>query len=318
MHIPTGLLALAFSATTTLAQYTQTDSYTKSNFFSGFDFMSGRDPTNGFVSYQGAHTANTSALAGYADNSVYLGVDYQTVNPPGGRQSVRLESKKTWTKGLFIADISHMPAAACGSWPAFWTFGANWPSQGEVDIIEGVNLQRSNKMTLHTAPGCAMSNPNSREGTVLKESDCNAGTAFLGCGQASDDESGFADGFNAGGGGVYAMEWNNEEINVFFFPRSSIPQDILEGNPNPANWGKPKANFRASACDMERHFKEHKIVFNITFCGDWAGAPDIWEESGCGKKAPTCQQFVAENPSAFENTYWLINSVKVFKQVGTA
>lgn len=313
----TGLLAIALSASTTLAQYILSDSFNQNNFFQAFDFMSGPDPTHGFVSYQDSNSANTSALAGYAGNQVYLGVDYQTPNPPGGRQSVRLESKKTWTQGLFLADIAHMPAAACGSWPAFWTFGANWPHQGEVDIIEGVNLQRSNKMTLHTGPGCVMSNPNTAAGTSLKNADCNHGTAFIGCGQSASDEGGFADGFNAQGGGIYAMQWTGEEINVFFFPRGQIPEDIRSGSPNPAGWGKPKANFRATGCDMEKHFKEHKIVFNITFCGDWAGAPDVWGEE-CAQKAPTCQQFVAKNPSAFENSYWLINNVKVYKQAGTA
>lgn len=33
-------------------------------------------------------------------------------------------------KGVFIADIAHMPGGACGSWPAFWMFGPNWPNSG--------------------------------------------------------------------------------------------------------------------------------------------------------------------------------------------
>jgi beta-glucanase (GH16 family) len=52
-----------------------------------------------------------------------------------GRKSIRLESKATYTKGLFIADIKHMPGGACGAWPAFWTFGPNWPSSGEIGMF---------------------------------------------------------------------------------------------------------------------------------------------------------------------------------------
>jgi len=35
-----------------------------------------------------------------------------------GRNSVRLVSKKSWTHGLFIADIAHMPGGVCGTWPS--------------------------------------------------------------------------------------------------------------------------------------------------------------------------------------------------------
>ena len=32
----------------------------------------------------------------------------------GGRESVRISSKKTFTHGLFIADVQHMPGNECG------------------------------------------------------------------------------------------------------------------------------------------------------------------------------------------------------------
>lgn len=35
-----------------------------------------------------------------------------------GRESVRISTKKTFTHGLFIADIAHMPGTICGTWPA--------------------------------------------------------------------------------------------------------------------------------------------------------------------------------------------------------
>lgn len=49
-----------------------------------------------------------------------------------GRPSVRIESVDSWTKGLFLADIKHMPTttdtSGCGVWPAFWTLGSGtWP-----------------------------------------------------------------------------------------------------------------------------------------------------------------------------------------------
>lgn len=49
-----------------------------------------------------------------------MGVDHTTTlqTNGAGRESVRISSKKTFTHGLFIADIAHMPGTICGAWPA--------------------------------------------------------------------------------------------------------------------------------------------------------------------------------------------------------
>jgi len=60
--------------------------------------------------------------------------------------SVRISSNEKWRKGLIIADFAQMPYG-CGVWPAFWTVGANWPDDGEVDILEGVNIQNHVRFT---------------------------------------------------------------------------------------------------------------------------------------------------------------------------
>jgi hypothetical protein len=62
-----------------------------------------------------------------ADNIV-LGVDHTNVTP-NGRASVRFQSNKLYSSGLIIADLAHMPGSACGSWPAFWTLGSDWPNK---------------------------------------------------------------------------------------------------------------------------------------------------------------------------------------------
>ncbi|KAI8632307.1 glycoside hydrolase family 16 protein [Xylariaceae sp. FL1651] len=300
------MLCLAAAAQARSA-YAIQDSYDASNFFENFDFFSGPDPTSGFVQYVDATTANSTALAGYANNGVYLGVDYQTTNPIPGRASVRVSTKKSYTHGLIIADIAHQPAPACGSWPAFWTFGPTWPHSGEIDIIEGVNMQSNSTITLHTAPGCSFSAGSFASG------DCGApGDGTTGCGNPTHNTQSFGTGFNEIGGGVYAVQWTSDAIKIFFFPRTgTIPADIEAGNPDPSTWGAPTASFSGGSCDIDSNFMNHQIVFDTTFCGQWAGK--VWEaDPVCSAKAPTCEEYVGSNPSVFKDAYWLINYVKVF------
>lgn len=42
---------------------------------------------------------------------------------------VRLQSQKTYSGGLFIADIVAMPYG-CSVWPAYWSVGPDWPAAG--------------------------------------------------------------------------------------------------------------------------------------------------------------------------------------------
>ena len=294
------------------AGYTIEDVYNSTNFFSEFGFFTGTDPTGGFVKYASSSVANTASLGAISNNAVYLGVDHTTVNPEGGRAAVRLSSNKNYTHGLFVADISHMPGGICGVWPAFWTFGPNWPSSGEIDIIEGVNLAATDTITLHTSSGCTMSNTGSISSSNLTQSNCNAGNGDDGCGSTTADTRNFGAGFNANGGGVYAMEWTSLAISVWFFVRSSIPEDIASGNPNPSGWGAPTAEFSGSGCDIDQHFMKHNIVFDTTFCGQWAGK--IWsEDKTCSALGTTCDGYVGATPAAFAQAYWMINSVKVYQ-----
>lgn len=43
--------------------------------------------------------------------------------------SIRISSKKTYNRGLFIADFKAMPHG-CGTWPAYWSVGPGWPGGG--------------------------------------------------------------------------------------------------------------------------------------------------------------------------------------------
>lgn len=261
--LPLGASIVCAAGTAKLA-YSIVDTYDDTNFFTDFSFFTGADPTDGFVDYQGAIPANQSSLAGYSNGAVYLGVDHTTMNPTIGRKSVRVSSNKSYTKGLFIADIVHMPSSTCGVWPAFWTFGPNWPDSGEIDIIEGVNLQLTDSITLHSSEGCVLEGSGSIPTSVLASTSCAGDT---GCSFTTANPLNYGTGFNIAGGGVYAMEWTSSVIQVYFFPRLLIPADITAGTPDPSTWGTPLARFSGSGCDIDSNFKNHQIVFDTTFCG---------------------------------------------------
>ena len=133
------IFALLFFIRSTIAGYVLEDDYTPSNFFNMFSFWTSGDPTHGFVDYVSEATAQSSGLISTTSNGIYMGVDHTNM-APNGRASVRLTSNKAYNAGsLVILDLQHMPGGICGTWPAFWTVGPNWPNGGEIDIIEGVH-----------------------------------------------------------------------------------------------------------------------------------------------------------------------------------
>ncbi|KAL8980072.1 MAG: hypothetical protein Q9177_005978 [Variospora cf. flavescens] len=305
-----------------LAAYSLADSYTASNFFDSFIFFDGKDPTNGFVQYKDLKTAAKSgliAIEGTGDNAaVYMGVDHKTKDP-AGRASVRISSKKSYNHGLFLFDIEHNPGSICGTWPAFWLLSdsGKWPVGGEIDIFEGVNEQSDNKMTLHTTPGCLIKNTDFSGEVETPNCDVNAPGqgANMGCGilYPKGKAHSYGKSMNAVGGGVYATMWTSQDIRVYYFPRSSIPKDITMGKPDPPKWGMPAAKF-AAGCNIDQHFSGLNIIFNTAFCGDWAGDASVWDKSRCKAKAPTCKEYVQNNPEAFKDAYWMIRSVKVYQE----
>ncbi|KAK1776189.1 hypothetical protein QBC45DRAFT_226518 [Copromyces sp. CBS 386.78] len=430
------------STTPSPSNYTLVDLFNAQNFFSEFAFFNDSDPTHGFVQYVDYQTANKTGLVGYAPDGVMLGVDYinkisSNASPQApGRPSVRVTSQKTYTEGLFVADIYHMPSglydhdgssnsnadskstrdssannngkdkaqksSSCGLWPAFWTFGPSWPSSGEIDILEGVNTQSTNSITLHTSGtkntsqkgaagggSCNISSTGSMSDTKLAADDCASST---GCKQdtTGEDSTGqkqqkkgtgnYGVGFNKGGGGVYAVEWSSSDgsasgsgggngtsssgggggggnkdkvgggkstgfIKVWFFPRGSELATKLAGNTttttakaiassssatnttaggvassvpgaDPSSFGTPLAAFVFDrGCSMPDHFKNHSIVFNTAFCGDWAGA--VWgDDPTCKGLAKKCEDYVGANPGQFKEAYWVVNSIKVYQRHG--
>ncbi|KAH9930333.1 concanavalin A-like lectin/glucanase domain-containing protein [Fomitopsis serialis] len=291
------------------ANYTIEDHYQGEDFLN-WTFFSDSDPTAGLVTYLDANAAIGSGLATVdCDNVTTLAVDTnQTVANGGTRNSVRISSEKTYSSGLFIADFAQMPVG-CGTWPAYWTVSATatWPQGGEVDIIEGVNRNTQNQITLHSGDGCTLSGSPNTTSHLLGTQCASSNDNDAGCAYQQDDTTSFGAGFNGAGGGVFAHLWNTDGITVWYFQRNAIPSDITNKNPDPTSWGTPAAAFPSTSCDMASHFYDHSIVIDTTICGDWAGP--AYAASGC---PGTCQDAVA-NATNFVDAQWKINYISVYQ-----
>lgn len=134
-------------------------------------------------------------------------------------------------------------------------------------MIESVNGAGRNLMSLHTGADCSIAGQG-QTGTLMTKN-CDVGYSTTGCGTESRDSLNAAGaGFNRNGGGWYAMEWTSAAIKMWFFPRAGgLPSGLTVGRPVPAEFGTPLASF-AGDCNVDKHFRGHKIVLDTTFCGD--------------------------------------------------
>ncbi|KAJ7349959.1 endo-beta-glucanase [Mycena albidolilacea] len=308
--------ALSLAVSSVLgATYHSAEHIVGAGFYDSFNFEAIPDPTHGRVNYVDEATARSTNLTFSSDDTFILRADHTTVlNPAGaGRNSVRIASKKAYSTHVSVFDMAHMPQG-CGTWPAVWeTNEALWPTGGETDILEGVNDQGTNQVTLHTSPGCTVPAARDMTGTALNL-DCDTAVAGnAGCGVKLSQATSYGPAFNANGGGWYATERTNSFISVWFWPRNdpAVPADVKAGggSVDTDNWGTPSATFPSTTCDIEEHFAAHNIIINLTFCGDWAGQAPIYASSGCPS---TCNDFVNTNPAAFANAFFEFNAINVY------
>ncbi|KAF7362471.1 GH16 domain-containing protein [Mycena venus] len=309
---------------TTTSAWQLTQSYAGSSFFDGWDFWDTADPTHGAVDYVSQTDAQSANLVEInpAGNAVMRVETTPTV--ASVRKSIRITTQQSFTGGLVIMDAVHMPTG-CATWPAFWSNGPNWPTGGEIDIVEGVNDYTNNQATIHTAPGCNLPTDipaqlGASAMAVTGGTDCAAATSGnAGCGMQSSSSQSFGSGFNSNGGGVYAMKWDSSGISVYFFGRASVPSDIDAGAPQPQTWGLPMAHWPASNCNPWQYFYTHVAIFDTTLCGDWAGS--AWTASGppgqeqsCATRTgfSTCEAFVQGSGASFADAYWEVKSVKFY------
>ncbi|KAJ9651165.1 hypothetical protein H2198_009542 [Neophaeococcomyces mojaviensis] len=321
------VLSLFSASASATDVYNLATSYKGNDFLdtSKFNYFNGLDPNKGYVTYLDKDSAVNANLVGVESDVFYMSVDSQSLlDTPdsialgSGRSSVRIESTTRWTKGLWIADIGHMPTSTCGLWPAYWTLGENWPNNGEIDIIEGVNDRDYRISVLHDGgPGSEIDSDNAGTGQVLND-DCYYNTATgagaTGCVIKDSSAGSYGTGFNSAGGRIVAMEWTSDAIKIWTFAHGSAPSDINSANPNPDAWPEAVQIFHGDDLDIDDNFNAHQLIFNTNFCGDFGNA--VWSSEGCAGQTgyDTCAEYVAYHPGAFAQAFWAINGVKVYQK----
>eukprot|EP00536_Pseudo-nitzschia_multiseries_P017387 jgi/Psemu1/314456/fgenesh1_kg.1526_\ len=148
---------------------------------------------------------------------------------------------------------------------------------------------------------------------------------------------------NEQGGGVYALEWDPTHgyIRSWVFPRNAIPDNLRDAldsesgkseggsesvRPDPETWPTPYAFFAigsGSGCPSER-FQNHRLVFNLAFCGQVAGnrfardCPALYEKYNVNNDSiATCNAYLdSDDARAWldAEAYWKLNGVYLYQR----
>lgn len=260
--------------------------------------------------------------------------------------SIRLEGRSRYSNGLFLLSLSHAPTG-CGVWPAWWlTDEEAWPRNGEIDIFETVNRQSRAKTAMHSTKGCevgaaprdmftgewdtAYGIPDKKTGIPRKDGK-DATNCYVydpdqwlnqGCVAVSSDEDTVGPGFNEGGGGMFALEWDPGygRVRSWAWRADNVPSAVLRSYEtgragDTDDWGTPYGYFPigdGTECPSG-HFRNMHVVFNLAFCGTVAGnrfkldCPQEAEEYG------SCEAYVSDKRNV-EEAYWLIDGMRVWQR----
>jgi len=281
LSVPT----LAFNL---VREYSGSTFFDRWNYYGKFDNLTNGDVI--FVNQSQALSSNLVSVDPVTQNAILRVDNGSNVAVEDKRNSVRLDSMDTYGFGsLWVIDVVHLPFG-CAVWPAFWTRGENWPTHGEIDIIEGVNLVTQNQMGLHTLPGCMQTTGSDQLGTSGSDPDCNQGNASEGC-SVKDTTSmpSYGQAFNNEGGGVWATQFDVSGVFIWFWDRATVPAELQKNASaqtlDISTWGNPVASFVSTACNMSEFFGDQTLVLDITLCGDDAGNINVYPQT-CANEPP--------------------------------
>ncbi|KAK0243477.1 glycoside hydrolase family 16 protein [Armillaria nabsnona] len=307
------------------ALYAPLREYAGQSFFNGWDFLGNYDNTTyGNVTFVDRATGSANKLAYVNDaGNAILRVDNSTditATQLVYRDSVKLLSQDLYPLGSLITmDIIHMPYG-CSVWPAFWTFGgtdAEWPMFGEIDIIEGINLQTSNRMSLHHNDSSCVQPANPGQTGQSFNSNCSNGGGGVGCTVSETKPNSYGESFAQNGGGAFALQFDASGAFIWFWSRQNIPKSLTSAtstsNMDTIDWGLPSASFPSSGCNLQKLFSPQRLILETTLCGDWAGVPSIFNTQCPGN----CVQDYVRGPGSprYDNAFFEISYLRTYTAI---
>lgn len=306
---------LCYAATALAANFNLIKEYAGSTFFDDWDYYGHWDNLmNGNVIFVNKTNATNLAYVAPSGHAI-LTVDNTTVVPQNfPRNSVYISSQDYFEIGtVFVVDVVHMPWG-CSVWPAIWTKGTDWPANGEIDILEGVNRMTYNQMALHTNEGCSAAANTDQTGTP------GAGPACWpksGCTVKENTPNSFGDAFNSNGGGVWAMQFDVSGVFIWFWQRNEIPTSISSASSTSgldiSSWGPPSAAYPSGpTCNISQHLGPQQLVIDITLCGDWAGVNTTYAQT-CGNITyNACYLTNVIEQGTYDDAWFEISYIRVF------
>ncbi|GAA6036473.1 hypothetical protein JCM8097_003525 [Rhodosporidiobolus ruineniae] len=300
------------------AAYSLNHSYAGDSFFSGWDYYGNYDNlTFGDIDWVNQTDSTDLAYVNSAGNAIIKVDNTSTVLYPNKRRSVRLQSQDSYPIGsLWVFDFNQSPVRLLR--PAAWSQAAQWPQGGEIDTFEGVNLQSTNQMALHTESGCsasASSSSNAFTGNLTYNNCDHDANENSGCTVVESNPASYGEAFAAAGGGVWATEFGKDGIKIWFFSRPDVPSDLLTSNtsaiPDPSNWGTPSADYSSSSCSIPDYYAPQHLVLDITACGSWAGAGAVINQT-CPLTTDLCYTSFVLDSSNYDTAYFEIPSIRVY------
>lgn len=201
----------------------------------------------------------------------------------------------------------------------------DWPSGGEIDIIENINGEKYIHNTIHTCPQMCDSEWNN-DGIILNCANANANDVNPGCSGRKYIIEKLE--------GTFACVWEKEMINFYYWsPEFNVKDNggPLSSAPNPKLWDNNylmnsvrlfnsnsecidslHQSWQCENCSEinECKFQNLKMIFNTTLCGVWAGN----KFDSTSNSISNCEEYIkSEGKDKINGKFMKIEYVSVSK-----